>query len=295
MRKKRLFLLGTLLFMIILLAFSVASERRKEKKIQELAKYLNEEELAYAVANGIYYEDISEYLEHSGFNIYYFRSYQRLKEDYGLNALGAVNFFHNPNFFAFYKDPRPALFLGTPLVLVNKCHYLEADYVPPDLALIDDYDLPHFDRPGDEIYLKREAMESLKRMFEEAKAEKLSLVVYSGYRSYKKQEWLYNEVYKEDDSLSARPGFSEHQTGYAVDISTPSAGLTLHFEKTREFAWLLDNAHRFGFILRFPKDKKWATGYEYEPWHFRYVGSHALEIKRQNLTLEEYILMNFEL
>lgn len=295
MRKKQTFFLGILAIAILSLLVSLASERQKEKKMEELARYLDEEEVAFAIANGIFLEDIQEYLEYEKFNIYYFRSYKRLKEDYRLSALGAINLFHNPDFFAFYKDPKPALFLETPLVLVNKCHYLEMDYVPKDLVLIDHYELPHYDRSGDEIYLKREAMENLKRMFEEAKAEKLSLVVYSGYRSYKKQEYLYYEVYNQDDSLSARPGFSEHQTGYAVDLSTASAGLTHYFENTDEFKWLLENAHRFGFILRFPKGKEWATGYAYEPWHFRYVGRHAEAMKLQGWTLEEYILANFEL
>ena len=295
MRKKQTFFLGILAISILFLLVSLASERQKEKKMEELARYLDEEEVAFAIANGIFLEDIQEYLEYEKFNIYYFRSYKRLKEDYRLSALGAINLFHNPDFFAFYKDPKPALFLETPLVLVNKCHYLEMDYVPKDLVLIDHYELPHYDRSGDEIYLKREAMENLKRMFEEAKAEKLSLVVYSGYRSYKKQEYLYYEVYNQDDSLSARPGFSEHQTGYAVDLSTASDGLTHYFESTDEFKWLLENAHRFGFILRFPKGKEWATGYAYEPWHFRYVGRHAEAMKLQGWTLEEYILANFEL
>ncbi|HEY8395448.1 MAG TPA: M15 family metallopeptidase [Bacilli bacterium] len=295
MKKKYIFFLSLLTLAIFLLVVSLENDRQRKKRIEELARYLNEEEVAFAIANNIYYEDISEFLEYENFNIYYYRSYLRLKEDYQLSALGAINFFHNPDYFAFYKNPKPALFLETPLVLVNKCYYLEKDYVPKDLVIIDNYDLPHFDRAGDEIRLKREAMESLKLMLEEAKSENLKLVVYSGYRSYQKQEYLYYEVYNQNDSLSARPGFSEHQTGYAVDLSTASAGLSTHFEKTPEFKWLSENAHRFGFILRFPKDKKWATGYDYEPWHFRYVGVHATEIRRQGLTLEEYILANFEL
>lgn len=295
MRKKYRFFLISILITILFLIISLAKEKQRQKHIEELSRYLSEEEVAFAITNNIMLEDLQDFLEYDNFIIYYFRSYQRLKEDYNLTPLEAINLFHNPDFYSFYKNPKPALFLETPLVLVNKCYYLEKDFVPEGLVLIDNYELPHFDRPGDEIRLKKVVLDNLKLMFEEAKNNNLSLFVYSGYRSYQKQEYLYYEVYGQNDSLSARPGFSEHQTGYAVDISTATAGLTRNFENTAAFKWLSENAHRFGFILRFPKGKEHLTGYDYEPWHFRYVGIHATEIYLRGLTLEEFILANFEL
>ncbi|HHX80602.1 MAG TPA: M15 family metallopeptidase [Acholeplasmataceae bacterium] len=295
MRKKYRFFLISILITIVLLTVSLVKEKQRQKQIEELSRYLNEEEIAFAITNNIMFSDLQDFLEYDNFIIFYYRSYQRLKEDYSLTPLEAINLFHNPNYYSFYKNPKPALFLETPLVLVNKCYYLEKDFVPEGLVLIDDYKLPHYDRPGDEIRLKKIVLEKLKLMFEEAKSNDHSFVVYSGYRNYQKQEYLYYEVYGENDALSARPGFSEHQTGYAVDISTATAGLTRHFEKTAAFKWLKENAYRFGFILRFPKGKEHLTGYEYEPWHFRYVGIHATEIHLKEITLEEYILANFEL
>ena len=92
----------------------------------------------------------------------------------------------------------------------------------------------------------------------------------------------------------AKPGYSEHQTGLSIDVGTKDSGLTIHFENTLAFKTLKENAHLFGFILRYPKDKEELTGYAYEPWHFRYVGPvHAKIIYENNLTLEEYFYYYF--
>jgi D-alanyl-D-alanine carboxypeptidase len=293
--KYRFIIIFALLTAVFFLLISISRHNEKKKQIEELSEYLDNEEVAFALANNFKMEELRDFLDFDNFSIFYFRSYQRLKDDYNLTPLEAINLFHNPNFYSFYKNPKPALFLETPLVLVNKCYYLEEDFVPKGLVMIDNYDIPHYDRKGDEIQLKIATMDSLKLMIEEAKAKGHSLVVYSGYRSFEKQRYLYYEVYNENDDISARPGFSEHQTGYAVDISTSKAGLTYHLEKTEAYIWLKDNAHRFGFILRFPKGKEDLTGYQFEPWHFRYVGIHAEVIYQDQLTLEEYIIVNFQL
>ena len=91
------------------------------------------------------------------------------------------------------------------------------------------------------------------------------------------------------DTYSARAGYSEHQTGLAVDIYNKVLPYT-SFEETEEFTWMQENAYKYGFILRFPKDKTNITGYQYESWHYRYVGKEvAKEIHENNLTLEEYL------
>lgn len=293
--KYRLFIIFILLSCIFTLLITSAQRKEQKNELDVLAKYLDDEEIAFAMANNYRYQELQDYLEYDNFNIFNFRSYLRLRTDYQLSPLGAINFYHNPSYYAFYQDPKPALFLETPLVLVNKCYYLDKEFVPSDLELINEYDIPHFDREGDEIRLKIKVMNQLKLMIEESKTSDHSLVVYSGYRSYQKQEYLYYEVYNKNDNISARPGFSEHQTGYAVDISTAAAGLSSHFEKTLAYEWLIENSHRFGFILRFPKGKEDITGYQYEPWHFRYVGEHAKAIYQGQLTLEEYILGNFQI
>lgn len=94
------------------------------------------------------------------------------------------------------------------------------------------------------------------------------------------------------DKYSAKPGMSEHQTGLAIDLSTPSIKneLVEKFDTTKEGIWLRDNCYKYGFIIRYPKSKEDITGYAYEPWHVRYVGKEvAQEIYDKALTLEEYL------
>ena len=132
------------------------------------------------------------------------------------------------------------------------------------------------------------------------------LFVTSSYRSYEYQEMLYNryvsdnisagmsqaEAEAEASKTSARPGESEHQTGLCFDFIVASMGGSLdeRFENTPAFEWLSKNAHHFGFILRYPEDKVAITGYDYEPWHYRFVGrTAAMEIYHDGLSLEEYL------
>ncbi len=144
------------------------------------------------------------------------------------------------------------------------------------------------------MLINKECLEAYTSLYNKAKYMNIELIIYSAYRTYEKQEYIYNN--RVDKSLTARPGHSEHQTGLTLDIATIESGLTNHFEYTKSFNFLQDNAHLYGFILRYPKDKNYITGYAYEPWHYRYVGlTHAKAIKENNLTLEEYIYSNIPL
>ena len=123
-------------------------------------------------------------------------------------------------------------------------------------------------------------------LFNDSLLHNLNLTIFSSYRSYEYQESIYN---KEENSYVAAPGTSEHQTGLAIDISTKKTGLTSHFDNTPECIWLTNNAHKYGFIKRYPKEKEHITGYPYESWHYRYVGIEIAEIiYNNNITLEEY-------
>ena len=130
-------------------------------------------------------------------------------------------------------------------------------------------------------------------MFNAAKKEDLTLIINSSYRSYEEQEEIYNSLKnsKGDEyanKIAAKPGFSEHQTGMAIDIQTYGSNAS-NFEEFDEFKWLQENAHKYGFILRYPKDKEYLTGYEYESWHYRYVGVEAATyIYENNITFDEY-------
>lgn len=260
-----------------------------------LATYFSIDEINYIINNNIDVEEIKPYLKYKYFNIYHFQNYQDIKTKYNLSYLESINYFNHPNYYNFYHQPKPALFLESPYTLVNKCFYLKHDFIPNELRNVKEYDIEYIIRKDEEIFLKQEALEQYQLMYNAAKKDGIELCLYSGYRSYKKQEYLYYQVYYMDDSISARPGFSEHQTGYAVDISISSIGLTEYFEQTSSYRWLINNSYKYGFILRFPKGKEKYTSYQFEPWHFRYVGEIAKEICFQELTLEEYIFSNFEI
>ncbi|EGK13384.1 D-alanyl-D-alanine carboxypeptidase [Desmospora sp. 8437] len=178
-------------------------------------------------------------------------------------------------------------------VLVNQTHPLPDGYVPPDLV-IPDVPFP-FRENLPKKQLRREAGEALEQLFAEAEKQGMRLYAQSGYRSYERQKELYafkgNRAGGAANQVSARPGTSEHQTGLAMDITCSAVGFKLNrsFAQTREGRWVAEHAHQHGFIIRYPEGKEEITGYTYEPWHLRYVGKKmATELKRKNLTLEEY-------
>ena len=193
----------------------------------------------------------------------------------------------------YYTNTKPADNLNTNLLLVNKYNYLTEDYVPSNLENIS----TTYARSG--MQLVKEAKEAFETLSENAKKEGMNVIAMSSYRSYDYQVNLYNNYVAQDgkeaaDKYSARPGYSEHQTGLAVDVYNLDLPYT-SFEETEEFTWMQENAYKYGFILRFPKDKVDITGYQYESWHYRYVGKKvAKEIKDNNLTLEEYIAKKVE-
>ena len=135
--------------------------------------------------------------------------------------------------------------------------------------------------------LEKETLEAYKMLEKDAKNKGYELTIFSAYRSYEYQSDLYK--YSTDKSFVAKPGASEHQTGLAIDIGKRNSGLTGHFDQTKEAFYLAHNAHKFGFILRYPKNGYDITGYPYESWHYRYVGKDVAEIiYKKNITLEEY-------
>ena len=191
------------------------------------------------------------------FNNDYLERYQKYKDNNPdmdiIQIIKNVNMqLDNPH----YDYKIPAKNKNTNKILVNKYYYLDEDYIPENL-------------------------------------EKISTTYMSTYRSYEYQVDLYNRYKKQDgeekaDTYSGRPGHSEHQTGLAADVYNGQTNYT-NFEKTKEFTWMSNHAHEYGFILRFPKGKEKETGYEYESWHYRYVGKEiATYIKENNISFEEY-------
>lgn len=189
------------------------------------------------------------------------------------------------------------------LLLVNKQNPLGENYVPERLSVLD---------PSLTLYGKEIQLESTVALAAEALLLELHACGYtdiritSGYRSYRYQQSLFNtylgnEMAAHPDwtqaacearvlTYSARPGQSEHQSGLCMDlISTENMVLDESFADNPAYAWLVENAHHFGFILRYPEGGTEITGYSYEPWHYRFVGvKAATEMHEKGLILEEY-------
>lgn len=193
----------------------------------------------------------------------------------------------------YYTNTKEATNLNTTIILVNKYNYLKKDYIPNNLETINEK------YAKKNMQLVKEAKEAFEKMAEDAAKENLKIIAMSTYRSYEYQKTLYDNYVTQDgkekaDTYSARAGYSEHQTGLAVDIFNGDLPYT-RFEETQEFIWMKDNAHKYGFILRYPKDKTYETGYEYESWHYRYVGKKiAKYIKKNDITYDEYYIKKLD-
>lgn len=171
------------------------------------------------------------------------------------------------------------------LILVNKQHKLPPGYRPYDLVPIEE----KYNK-GVMNLLRQEAATAFARMCSRAEADSIVLWNHSAYRSDTVQRQLYENAVERRGTeqagrFSAQPGHSEHQTGLTVDINSTHTS----FGNTPQAAWLRQHAHLFGFIERYPLQKEHITGYDYEPWHYRYVGIKAATYIIENkLTLEEY-------
>ena len=182
------------------------------------------------------------------------------------------------------------------LILVNKNHPLLSNYIPKNLTMLNVEFSPSASH--EEKMMQGEAAEQLENLFKYAHKKGINLYGVSAYRSYKSQKQVYDERVrrvgkKQADEYVAYPGTSEHQTGLAIDVTNEDGAqgkLMVDFGQTKEGKWLRHNAHNFGFILRYPKEKESITGYSYESWHIRYVGVKAAkEIYCKNIVLEEYL------
>ncbi|EPT8861053.1 TPA: D-alanyl-D-alanine carboxypeptidase family protein [Listeria innocua] len=181
------------------------------------------------------------------------------------------------------------------LVLANKDYSLQPTYTPPDLVR-PNVTFSFGNEQVEKAQLRKEAGTALEEMFKAADKDGKKLFAVSGYRSYKRQQEVFQaEVNSKGDKKAreavAYPGTSEHQTGLAMDISSENQSyeLTEAFGNTPEGKWLEENAHNYGFILRYMKGREDITKYQYESWHYRYVGKDAATIiYKNNWTLEEF-------
>lgn len=163
----------------------------------------------------------------------------------------------------------------------------ELTYIDGILIANKTYALPSNYDPGTDST----ALAAFDEMQKAAYADGCNIYISSGYRSYARQVEIYNRYVAKDgqeyaDTYSSRPGFSEHQTGLTFDLNS----IDISFADTPEGKWVAENCHKYGFIVRYPKDKEDITGYTYEPWHIRYLGvEKATAVYESGLCLEEYL------
>jgi D-alanyl-D-alanine carboxypeptidase len=181
------------------------------------------------------------------------------------------------------------------LRLVDKDLSLPPEYVPPDLVQVQTLDASP--NTAGVLRLRKEASDNLHSMLDEARRQNVFLLAQSTYRSYEDQARVYQDEVRtvgqaQADRESARPGHSEHQLGLAEDFTSRRINFDLNdtFAATAEGRWLAQNAATYGWVLSYPEGKEDVTGYEYEPWHFRYVGVEtAKAVVQSGLTLTEWL------
>ncbi|MDD4187333.1 MAG: M15 family metallopeptidase [Bacilli bacterium] len=187
----------------------------------------------------------------------------------------------------YYEDTKKASLEDYELMLVNKYNYLEEDYEPKAITTIPST----YAYEGNKI--NEEVLVAFRNLAEEAKIAGHTILINSSYRDYNSQKEVWESrksLYgtRQADAYAARAGYSEHQTGYAIDVAD-FYDINDKFGETESFLWMKENCYSFGFILRYPEDKEKITGYSYEPWHYRYVGKEVAEkIKNLEITFDEY-------
>ena len=182
-------------------------------------------------------------------------------------------------------------------VLVNKENMLSIDYIPKNMYIIDNNEnnFHNYVDPTIKPMLRVEVKPYIEKLIYDANNNGINIIVDSAFRSGYYQQMILDKLISEKGNeaykLIALPGASEHQTGLAVDFAIYENGIYNDDikEEDKEAIWLKDNAWKYGFILRYPKGKEDITGFNFEPWHYRFVGLElALELYQTNQTLEEY-------
>ena len=182
-------------------------------------------------------------------------------------------------------------------VLVNKENMLSIDYIPKNMYIVDNNENNFHNYLIDNIkpMLRMEVKPYIEKLIYDANNNGINIIIDSAFRSGNDQQMILDQLISEKGNeaykLIALPGASEHQTGLAVDFAIYENGIYNDDikEDDKEAIWLKDNAWKYGFILRYPKGKEDITGFNFEPWHYRFVGLElALELYQTNQTLEEY-------
>lgn len=268
----------------------------KEFKHENLDKYLsyyeegmNASAVVYIVNNDISYtynEKLVSLMNHRYFIASNLDRYMSFDSDNIDDIITGVNTKIDRKF---YTDIVSSDTTKGILLIVNKYYKLDEGYYYGNLVTMS----TRYSINGGQK-LNSDAYNAFKTLVEAGEKEGVYIRNLSAYRSYSRQSTIYNNYKNEHglewtDKWSARAGHSEHQTGLALDVTKKGMSTFNGFEDTKEFTWISNNAHKFGFILRYPENKSHITGYSYEPWHYRYVGVDASTyIYENNITYEEY-------
>ena len=257
----------------------------------------NEQEQKYLIENSKdinkilemeYNPDILKFMKEKYYldkNLDAYLSYR--KDHLDLSITNIVSIINTGRDKEYYENTKQTDVSKKEQMLVNKYYYLPEDYAPENVVPISAQYAYANNSLGQKV------LDIYEQMWKDAKDDGVTLIVTSAYRDYESQESTYDSNERKEgkeyaDAYVARPGFSEHQTGLALDIIGYGTNRDT-FEASDSFKWLSENAHLYGFILRYPKDKEDITGFAYEPWHYRYVGKEvAKQIKEENISFEEY-------
>ena len=240
-----------------------------------LKKDVNENIITLAKEKYFLYKNLDTYLE-----------YIENNEDKSLTDVVAIVNVHANN--AWYElDIKTDTSLNERM-LVNKFYHLDENYLPDDIVSVSN----KYAYDGNR--LRQDAYDAFVDMWNAAMDNNIKLIINSSYREYEKQSSIY-EDYKnwygqtKADKLAARPGYSEHQTGLVIDVFSSDNQLSGTFKDSEGYKWLKENAYKYGYIERYPDGKEYLTGYEFESWHWRYVGKDAAKvIQNENITYDEY-------
>lgn len=251
-------------------------EKLGENKIDEL---INQEknELIIPILSEKYYiaKNLEIYLE------YY-------KENPEKSTYDIVALVNTKAYLDWYEEIKEADTSKGDLILVNKFNQLPEDYTPENLTKVSvQYSY------GDQKITK-EAYDAFIDMYNSALKDDIKLIINSSYRDYTSQKNTYTDLKNaygtsRADGQAARPGHSEHESGLAFDIFSPGNTSTSNFKDSNAYTWLKEHAQEYGFIERYPEGKEYITGYNFESWHWRYVGKEAaITIKEEEITFDEY-------
>ena len=281
--KKIIFLLSSIVVIVFLVLTVILF------KVKDTPKKSNDNKVSEKKDNKA--NDYSQFSFYKKDNLQRYIDYKKNNPSYSLEDVVTyvnLNLDKEP-----YTDTIKSEYLDTTYYIVNKFNYLGSDFIPNDLVLLDN----KYAKSG--IYLVREAKDKLEIMLNDSVKENLKIRVSSAYRSYTYQVNLYNRYVRSDgvalaDTYSARPGYSEHQSGLVVDLSRNFESFDT-FENTDEYKWLVANSYKYRFILRYPKGKEKITTYTFESWHYRYIGVElAKKVHDSGLTFDEYYVRYLE-